>query len=54
MTQEQNDSVRVSPSHISTMNNFNSVFTILRGPGSVVGIATGYGLDSLGFDSQWG
>jgi len=29
MTQEQNDSVRVSPSHISTMNNFNSVFIIL-------------------------
>jgi hypothetical protein len=25
-----------------------------RGPGSVVGIATGYGLDGLGIESQWG
>ena len=23
------------------------------GPGSVVGIATGYGLDGLGIESQW-
>ena len=25
-----------------------------RGPGSVVGIATGYGLDGLGIESRWG
>jgi hypothetical protein len=24
------------------------------GPGGVVGIATGYGLDGLGIESQWG
>jgi len=24
------------------------------GPGSVVGIATGYGLDGLGIESRWG
>jgi len=30
-------------------------FTVVRdGPGSVVGIVTGYGLDSLGIKSQWG
>jgi hypothetical protein len=27
---------------------------IIRGPGSSVGIATGYGLDSPGIESQWG
>jgi hypothetical protein len=26
----------------------------LRGPGSLVGIATGYGLDGPGIESQWG
>jgi hypothetical protein len=25
-----------------------------RGPGSSVGIATGYGLDGLGIESRWG
>ena len=25
-----------------------------RGPGSLVGIATGYGLDDPGIDSRWG
>ena len=24
------------------------------GPGSIVGIATGYGLDGLGIESRWG
>jgi len=32
---------------------FSLVFRF-RGPGSVVGIATGYGLDSLGIKSWWG
>jgi len=27
---------------------------IPRGPGSVVGIATGYGLDGPGIESRWG
>jgi len=29
-------------------------FTPLRGPGSSVGIATGYGLDVPGIESRWG
>jgi hypothetical protein len=29
-------------------------YGIPRGPGSSVGIATGYGLDGLGIESQWG
>ena len=28
--------------------------TVSRGPGSVVGIATGYGLDGPGIESRWG
>jgi len=27
---------------------------MMRGPGSVVGIATGYGLDGSGIESRWG
>jgi len=33
--------------------NCNSVYTV-HGQGNVVGIATGYGLDGLGIESQWG
>ena len=29
-------------------------FTCFRGPGSSVGIATGYGLDGPGIESRWG
>jgi hypothetical protein len=32
----------------------NSNYTILCGPGSVVGIGTGYGLDGPGIESRWG
>jgi len=31
-----------------------SVLLLGGGPSSVVGIATGYGLDGLGFESRWG
>jgi hypothetical protein len=31
-----------------------SSLMIVSGPGSVVGIVTGYGLDSPGIESQWG
>ena len=31
-----------------------STVHILSGPGSVVGIATGYGLDGPGIESRWG
>ena len=30
------------------------ICTLLSGPGSVVGIATGYGLDGPGIESRWG
>jgi hypothetical protein len=34
--------------------SFRLVHSHLRGPGSVVGIATGYGLESPGNESRWG
>jgi hypothetical protein len=30
------------------------MYTIQGGPGSVVGMVTGYGLDGPGFESRWG
>jgi hypothetical protein len=34
---------------------YSRIFILtLCGPGSVVGIATGYGLDGPGIESQWG
>jgi len=33
---------------------FSDIYCELRGPDSVVGIATGYGLDGPGFESRWG
>jgi len=27
---------------------------VVGGPGSIIGIATGYGLDGLGIESRWG
>jgi len=30
------------------------LFSVPSGPGSVIGIATGYGLDGLGIESRWG
>jgi len=32
---------------------FSSILTLLVGPGSVVGIATAYGLDGPGIESRW-
>jgi hypothetical protein len=32
----------------------DSVFLMFSGPGSSVGIATGYGLDGPGIESRWG
>jgi hypothetical protein len=34
--------------------NFILIFMTFYGPGSVVGIATGYGLDGAGIESRWG
>ena len=33
---------------------YNCMCSVYCGPGSVVGIATGYGLDSPGFEFRWG
>jgi hypothetical protein len=34
--------------------DFCAAVILVRGPGSVVGIATGYGLDGTGIESRWG
>jgi len=39
---------------ITTANIFIEVTYIMGGPGSVVGIATAYGLDGPGIESRWG
>ena len=36
------------------MLGYISACVILSGPGSVGGIATGYGLDGPGIESRWG
>jgi len=39
---------------IGNYNNFKLSLYMIYGPGGVVGIATGYGLDGPGIESQWG
>ena len=39
---------------IENPNRDSRSLTSTRGPGSVVGIATGYGLDGPGIESRWG
>ena len=40
---------------ISEKNSYFFVqYSLNCGPGGVVGIATGYGLDDLGIESRWG
>jgi len=39
---------------ISIHGALSTVYGIPGGPGSVVGIASGYGLDGPGIESQWG
>jgi len=34
--------------------HFRSKLSVDRGPGNVIGITTGYGLDGPGFESRWG
>ena len=36
------------------MHGILELYCVHCGPGSSVGIATGYGLDGLGIESQWG
>jgi hypothetical protein len=44
------------PKHVAAVSNnkYKHYAIILRGPGSVVGIATTYGLDGPGIESWWG
>ena len=35
-------------------DGITSWYTVICGPGGVVGIVTGYGLDSPGIESWWG
>jgi hypothetical protein len=44
------------PSALKTadVSHFRVGYGVLCGPGSVVGIATGYGLDGPGIESRWG
>ena len=39
---------------LSLIVEFKEKYCFSCGPGSSVGIATGYGLDSPGFESRWG
>jgi hypothetical protein len=39
---------------MQTSNQLTVTYTILSGLGSVVSIATAYGLDGSGIESQWG
>ena len=38
----------------NNIQHFNNQLTHTSGPGSVVGIATAYGLDGPGIESRWG
>ena len=40
--------------HSVELGGINEKYCISSGPGSVVGIATGYGLDGPGIESRWG
>ena len=40
--------------HLIVRTIFGEEYKPLNGSGSVVGIATGYGLDGLGIESRWG
>ena len=46
--------VNISPRMVEISGGFKTSYQILCGPGSVVGIATGYGLDGPGIESRWG
>ena len=43
-----------SPQPYESVSHFLTILTFRYGPGSSVGIATGYGLDDPGIESRWG
>jgi hypothetical protein len=51
---ESNAITNTPHSLVHNVTNFTCSSIILRGPGSSVGIATGYGLDGPGIESRWG
>ena len=40
--------------YVSLILNMQGILVLFVGPGSVVGIATVYGLDGPGIESRWG
>ena len=46
--------IQMSPERLAVLTDFLWFYSVLRGPGTVVGIATGYRLDDLGIESRWG
>ena len=42
------------PCEVSATGIFTALYSVLSGPGSSVGIATGYGLDGRRIESRWG
>jgi hypothetical protein len=44
----------IAQMHLYLQNRNYTYSTTACGPGSVIGIATGYGLDGPGIESQWG
>jgi hypothetical protein len=61
MEEERSKSAQFKVSAVARKDNvgfpdvlFMTTYTSLCGPGSVVGIATGYGLDGPGIESRWG
>ena len=46
--------IHILPSYYLRSTVVLSSYTFLHGPGSMVTIATGYGLDSPGIESRWG
>ena len=46
--------VKINAPEINLYSEFESATPWMSGPGSVVGIATAYGLDGPGIESRWG
>ena len=46
--------VKINAPEINLYSEFESAILWMSGPGSVVGIATAYGLDGPGIESRWG
>jgi hypothetical protein len=55
VTITNNDSYRHSiEGHVTVLRTFKDIIIVCRGPGSLVGTATGYGLDGPGIEPRCG